>query len=99
MFILGNFLAAFAQVLDVVITLMYWLILIRALLSWVNPDPYNAIVILLNRVTEPVLAPFKRLIPTHSIGVDLSPLFAILALMFIDEFLVSSLKELAYRLH
>jgi len=95
MFVLGNFIAAFAQILDVVITILWWMIIIRALLSWVNPDPYNTIVILLTRITEPILAPFRKILPSHSIGIDLAPLLAILALIFARSFLVKSLMQIA----
>ena len=98
MFFLGNFFAALAQVLDAVITVFWWLILFRAIISWVNPDPTNAIVVFLVRVTEPVLAPFRRLIPSWSFGVDLSPLLAILFFMFLRVFLIQSLYGLSVRL-
>ena len=98
MFVLGNFFSALAQVLDTVITIFWWLIVVRALISWVNPDPNNGLVIFLVRVTEPVLAPFRRILPAWNIGLDLSPLIAILFLMFVRYFLVQSLFTLAYRL-
>lgn len=98
MFALGNLFSALAQILDTIITIFWWLIIVRALISWVNPDPYNAIVVFLYRITEPVLAPFRKIMPSLNIGLDLSPLLAILCLMFIRYFLVQSLFGLAYRL-
>ena len=98
MFVVGNFLYAIAVILDYVITIMTWLIIIRALISWVNPDPYNFIVQFLDRITEPVLAPFRRIIPVFNIGIDISPIFAILSLWFLNLFVVRSLKMLAIRL-
>jgi len=95
MFILPNFLLALAQVLNVAIDILWWLILIRALISWVNPDPYNPIVQFLYKVTEPFLYPFRRLIPSHRIGIDISPILAILTLMFLRAFLVNSLIDMA----
>ena len=95
MFILSNFLVAVAQVLQVVLNILSWLIIIRALLSWVNPDPYNPIVQFLYKTTEPFLMPFKRIIPTYKIGIDLSPIFAILVLLFLRYFLVNSIIDLA----
>lgn len=95
MFILANFLIAAAQVLEVILNVLWWLIIIRALVSWVNPDPYNPIVQFLYRITEPFLAPFRRLIPAWNLGIDLSPIFAILALLFLRFFLVNSLMDLA----
>lgn len=98
MFVFANLLDAVARVLDLALTAYYWLIIVRALLSWVNPDPWNPIVQFLHRVTEPVLAPLRRLLPTWRIGIDLSPLVAILGLIFVQYFLVASLRELAWRM-
>ncbi|MFH1190217.1 MAG: YggT family protein [Candidatus Omnitrophota bacterium] len=98
MFVLGNLLYAFATILNYLLTIIYWLIIIRALLSWVNPDPYNAIVRFLYGVTEPMLAPFRRIIPAYSIGIDFSPILALLAVWFIRLFLVRTLLDLAVRL-
>lgn len=98
MFVLGNFFSALAQVLDTVITVFWWLILIRALISWVNPDPNNTLVLFLYRVTEPILVPFRRILPMWSTGIDLSPLLAVLFLLFLRYFLVQTLFGLSYRL-
>ncbi|MFC1808741.1 YggT family protein [Candidatus Omnitrophota bacterium] len=95
MFIFGNLLFAIAKILGVTLDIMMFLILIRALISWVNPDPYNPIVIFLHRVTEPVLAPIRRLIPMHGIGIDISPIIAWLAIIFLKSFLVRTLMEIA----
>lgn len=95
MFIISNFLVAAAQVLNVVVSLLWWLIIIRALISWVNPDPFNPIVQFLFKTTEPFLMPFRRIIPSWRIGIDLSPVFAILALVFLRFFIVNSLIDLA----
>ncbi|WP_022853565.1 YggT family protein [Thermodesulfatator atlanticus] len=97
MFILSNFLRALAQVIDVALSIYMWIIIIRALLSWVNPDPYNPIVRFLYGATEPVLARIRRFIPPMG-GIDLSPLIAILVIMFLKQFLVPSLYDLAYAL-
>ena len=98
MFVLSNFIQAAAGVLGILLQVWTWLVIIRALLSWVNPDPYNAIVQFIERSTEPILQPFRRLIPSYKIGIDLSPLFAVLLLYFLRIFLVQTLIELAYRL-
>ncbi len=96
MFILGNFFVALAKVADVILTLFYWLILIRALISWVNPDPYNPIVQFLNRATEPILQPIRQLLPRMAF--DISPIIAFLAIMFLKSFLVPTLMDFGYRL-
>ena len=98
MFVLANFLDAVARILDLALTAYYWLIIVRALLSWVNPDPRNPIVQFLELITEPVLAPIRRRLPTWRMGIDLSPLVAILGVIFIQYFLVASLRELAWRM-
>ena len=98
MFVLGNFLSATAQILDVVLTILYWMIIIRVVASWLGADPYNPIVNFLQRLTEPILAPIRRIVPPLGMGLDLSPILAILALMFIKAFLIKSLIDLSYRL-
>jgi YggT family protein len=98
MFVAGNFLSAIGGVLNWVLSAYMWIIIIRALLSWVNPDPWNPIVQFLNRVTEPVLAPLRRRLPTWQWGIDLSPLVAILAIYFIQRFVVGSIMDLAWRM-
>jgi YggT family protein len=97
MFVAGNFVLALARLLEIAITAYIWIIIARALLSWVNPDPYNAIVRFLYRVTEPVLRPVRHRLPVMG-GLDLSPLVVILVLYFVDAFLVSSLRDLALSL-
>jgi len=95
MFVASNFVLALARLLELVITAYIWIIIARAIVSWVSPDPYNPIVRFLHRVTEPVLRPVRYRLPTLAMGLDLSPLVVILVLYFIDWFLVSSLRDLA----
>ena len=97
MFVLGNFIAAIAQILDTLLTLYMWIIVIRAVLSWVNPDPYNPIVRLLYRLTEPVMGPIRRLLPLRGMGIDLSPVVVLLIIIFLQSFLVRSLVEISYQ--
>lgn len=98
MFIIGNFLAAVAKIVDIGLTLYMWVIIGRAVISWVNPDPYNPIVRFLTSVTEPVLYPVRRRLPISLGGIDFSPIIVILAIIFVQSFLVRSLAELAMRL-
>jgi YggT family protein len=98
MFVIGNFLMAFAQVLDIILNIYMWVIIIAALISWVNPDPYNPIVRFLYRATEPVLRPIRRTIGTALGGIDVSPIIAILGIMFLRYFIVRSLIDIAARL-
>ena len=96
MIVLGNFLIAVAQILGIIFTIFYWLILIRALVSWVSPDPYNPVVRFLYQTTEPVLVPIRRFLPPA--GVDFSPIIAFLVIIFLKIFLVGSLYDIGARL-
>ena len=98
MYILGNFLAATAKVLDIVSVLYMWIIIIRALLTWVNPDPYNPIVQFLYSITEPVLYRVRQLLPMSGMGIDFSPIVILLAITFLQTFLVNTLSRLAMQL-
>ena len=98
MFALGNFLAAVAKLLDLVLTLYIVIIIARAVISWVNPDPFNPIVRFLYRVTEPVLRPVRNALPLQGLGLDLSPMIVLLGIYFLDWFVVSTLRDLAMSL-
>ena len=97
MFVAGNLVLALARLVEVVLWAYFWIIIARAVLSWVNPDPYNPIVRLLYRVTEPVLRPIRDRLPSFS-GLDLSPMLVLLAIYFLESFLVGSLRDLALSL-
>jgi YggT family protein len=98
MFAIGNFVYALATILDYILVAANWLIIIRALISWVNPDPYNPIVQFLYKVTEPLLAPFRKLVPSYAIGLDISPIFALIFVWFLRLFIVRTLLGIAMRL-
>ncbi len=98
MFVVGNFLQALAMVFGYAIEILWWLVVIRALLSWVNPDPFNPIVQFIGVSTEWLLSPFRRLVPTDRIGIDLSPILALLFLYFAKIFIVQTLLEIALRI-
>ncbi len=91
MFVAGYFLNALAKVLDIALTIYMWVIVIRALISWVNPDPYNPIVRTLCAITDPVLDWFRRKIPLFFGGIDFSPMVVILLIIFLRQFLVPTL--------
>lgn len=95
---LAYFIDAFASVLNTVLWIYTWMFIIRALISWVNPDPWNPIVQLLARATDPVLRPIQQMIPMWRLGIDISPIIAILAIQFIQRWLVPSLQEIAWNL-
>lgn len=98
MFIFGNLILAVANILNIVLEVYQWIVIISALLSWVNPDPYNPIVRFLHSVTEPVFRPIRRVIGYRLGPIDISPLIVILAIIFTRKFLVSSLIELGYKI-
>jgi YggT family protein len=98
MFIVGNFIAALAKIIDMGLSLYMWIIIGRSLISWVNPDPYNPIVRFLYRSTEPVMAPVRRWLPLRNLGIDVSPIIVIAAIIFLQSFLLRSMMELAYYL-
>jgi YggT family protein len=96
MFVLGNFIAAVARIIDIALTVYLWIIIIRAVLSWVNPDPYNPIVRFIHQITEPAMAPIRRWLPFRGVGIDFSPIIILLAIFFLQSFLVNSLLQLSY---
>jgi YggT family protein len=95
MFVLGNLLDALASILYLVLNLYMWIIIARAVISWVNPDPYNPIVRFLYSITDPVLLTIRRRLPLSFGGMDFSPIVIILAIIFLQKFLVASLHDLA----
>ena len=98
MFVVANFLIAIAKILNTGLTIYMWIIIGRAIISWVNPDPYNTIVRFLYAVTEPVLYTIRRRLPMIFSGFDFSPILVILAIIFIQAFVVNSLLQFAVQL-
>ncbi|MFP4071262.1 MAG: YggT family protein [Desulfovibrionales bacterium] len=99
MFVLSNFLQAVAYILNTVLTIYFWVVIASAVLSWVNPDPYNPIVRFLRGVTEPVFYRVRRWLPFTSVsGIDFSPIIVILAIQFLKVFVVGSLYQFAHRM-
>lgn len=95
MFVVNNFIMAIAQLIDFLLTAYMWVIMGRAVISWVNADPYNPIVRFLYEATEPLLSRIRRLIPMSMGGIDFSPIILIMAIMFLQSFLVPTLKQMA----
>lgn len=86
---IDSLIVAFATIIITIISLYKWVIIISAILSWVQPDPYNPIVQMLYRLTEPAYALVRRYIPTVFGGMDMAPLILIFALQFLEIFLQS----------
>ncbi|HAY38870.1 MAG TPA: hypothetical protein DCY53_05705 [Desulfobacteraceae bacterium] len=95
MFIIGNFIKAVAIILHYVLNFYMWIVIARAILSWVNPDPYNPIVRFIHNVTEPVLYRIREKIPVNFGGIDFSPIIIILGVIFLQNFVVNSLLKLS----
>jgi YggT family protein len=97
MFVLANFLNAVAYVLEFVINIYMYIIIARAIISWVNPDPYNPIGRFLYQATEPVLSRVRRLLPTMG-GLDLSPIIVLIFIVFLQKFVINSIFEMVSRM-
>lgn len=95
MFVANNFLMALASILNFLLTAYMWVIIGRAVISWVNADPHNPIVRFLYEVTEPLLGRIRRILPISMGGIDFSPIILIIIIMFLQSFLVPTLRQLA----
>jgi len=98
MFIARNFIVAIATIVDYILLGYMWVFIIRAVLSWVSPDPYNPIVRTIYALTEPVLSPLRRKLPLYAGSIDFSVAVAVLIIIFLQRFIVRSLFEFAYRM-
>lgn len=96
MFILAQLFSSLALLFAMIFKILYFLLVIRIILSWFPVDPYNSVVSMLYQITDTLLAPFRR-IPLQVGMIDLTPIFAFLALAFLDHFVVGILTQLAYR--
>jgi len=97
MFVFDNLFHAVAYILDTLLSIYMWIIIISALISWVNPDPYNPIVRFLHSVTDPVLRPIRKRLG-FSMGIDISPMIVILVIMFVRYFIVASIFDMGARM-
>lgn len=97
MFMLSNFLLALAKLVNVILSAYIWIVIARAVISWVNADPHNPIVRFLVQVTDPLLSRIRRILPPMG-GIDLSPMLLILAIVFLQSFLVPTLQQIALSL-
>jgi len=97
MFVFANFLLAVAKIADILLTIYLYILIARAIISWVNPDPYNPIVNFLYRSTEPILSRVRKFLPDMG-GLDLSPIIVLVVIYFLQSFLVRSIYDLAYKM-
>jgi YggT family protein len=98
MFVLSNFLLTVVGILQLALWAYFWIIIARAVLSWVSPDPFNPIVRFIYRATEPVLRPIRDRLPTAGMGLDLSPMIVLIAIYAVDSFVIGTLRDIAIRL-
>jgi len=99
MFVVSNLIISVAKIADVLLSLYLWVVIIRALLSWVNPDPYNPIVRFLYQITEPAFALVRRWLPWTAMGgIDFAPMIIMLGIFFLQSFVVQTLIQFAYNL-
>jgi len=94
MSVIGTLLSAFTEILYMITFLYTWIIIISALISWVQPDPYNPIVQMLYRLTEPAYAFVRRYIPTIFGGMDMAPLILIFGIQFLEIFLTNLFSKM-----
>ncbi|HHO47065.1 MAG TPA: YggT family protein [Desulfobacteraceae bacterium] len=97
MFMVSNFLMAVAKLINVVLSVYIWVVIARAVISWVSADPYNPVVRFLVQITEPLLSRIRRYLPPMA-GIDLSPMVLILGIIFLQSFLVPTLQQIALSL-
>ncbi len=95
MFVASNFLMALAGIVDFLLTAYMWVIIGRAVISWVNADPYNPIVRFLYEITEPVLGRIRRFLPVSMGAIDFSPVILIIVILFLQSFLVPTMQQMA----
>ena len=95
MYIIGYLLMALAKILDIVMNIFLFIVIARAVLSWVSPDPFNPIVRFIHNITEPVLYPIRTRLPINFGGIDLSPIVVFLAIIFIRTFVVNTLMQMS----
>jgi len=95
MIVFGYFLMAIAKILDLVLLCFMWIVIARAVLSWVNPDPFNPIVRFIHNITEPVLYRIRTFLPASFGGIDFSPIIVFLGVIFLRTFVVSSFFRLS----
>ncbi len=98
MFVFGNVLSGAAYVVNLLLDAYFWIILIRAVLSWVRPDPYNPLVRIICNLVDPVTFRISRHIPTRIGMVDIAPFILMLLVIFLQRFLVKTLFDLALRM-
>lgn len=97
MFVVAEIVRSLALLVSLLFNVLYFILIIRIIMSWINPDPYNEIVQIIYRISDPILAPFRRL-PLQMGGIDFSPILAFVVLSVLRNFIVNILYHIAYRI-
>jgi YggT family protein len=98
MFVFGNLFSSIASILNLLLDLYFWVIFARAILSWIRPDPYNPIVKTVYRLVDPLTYKISRIIPTRIGMVDVAPFILMLAIVFVQKFIVATLFDIGMRM-
>jgi YggT family protein len=99
MFVFGNFIYGVAYVIENILNIYFWIILIRAVMSWIQPNPYNPLVRIIYKLVDPVTYRISRIIPTRIGAIDFAPFILMILIIFLQKFLVRSLFELGARMN
>ena len=99
MFVVGNFVTGIAYVFDMLLNIYFWIILIRTVLSWIQPNPYNPLVRTIYKLVDPVTYKISRMIPTRLGMIDFAPFILMIIIVFLQRFLVRSLFEFGARMN
>ena len=98
MFVAGDFIVAIGVIIEKALSVYMLVVIVRALLSWVRPDPYNAIVRFINNLVDPVTYRISRIIPTRIGMVDISPIILIALIWFAQAFISRVVIDFGARL-
>jgi len=83
-----------ARIVDIILEIYLWIIVVRAILSWVRPNPFNPVVRFIYALVDPISFRIAKIIPTRIGMVDIAPLILIIMVMVLQKFLV----EMLYRI-
>ncbi|MCX5798384.1 MAG: YggT family protein [Proteobacteria bacterium] len=98
MFVFGNLFSTIAHILDILLEVYMWVVIVRAILSWINPNPYNPLVRIIYGLVDPVTYRISRFFPTRIGMIDIAPFMLILIIIFLQKFIVRTLFDLAIRM-
>ena len=99
MILFANFLGVFADIIHVVLRLFMWIVIFRAILSWVRVPALYPVSVILYHLTEPVMRPLRRFVPPNKMGgIDITPILVILLILFVDRLIVVTLADYAHQL-